>query len=231
VWWALFTLPIALYVHETGQEGRLGWVASAKAGFQQLSGTVHHLRSLRQVWLFLIAYFLYIDGVNTVAHMAVDYGLSLGFDSSVLLSALLMTQFIAFPAALAAGWLGGRFGAKRVIIASIAVYAVACIWSSTMQNANDFYWLAAAIGLVMGGIQALSRSMYARMIPKDQAAEFFGFFNMLGKFAAVFGPLLMGVASYLSGSARFSILVIVALFAAGAIVLYYVDEKSHKQEE
>ncbi|NWF38635.1 MFS transporter [Mariprofundus sp. NF] len=230
VWWALFTIPIALYVHETGQEGRLGWVASARAGFHQLSGTIHHLRSLKQVWLFLIAYFLYIDGVNTVAHMAVDYGLSLGFDSSVLISALLMTQFIAFPAALAAGWLGARFGAKRVIIASIAVYAVACIWSSTMQNANDFYWLAAAIGLVMGGIQALSRSMYARMIPKQQAAEFFGFFNMLGKFAAVFGPLLMGLASYLTGSARFSILVIVALFAAGAIVLYYVDEKSEMQE-
>ena len=99
-----------------------------------------------------------------------------------------------------------------------------------MQNANDFYWLAAAIGLVMGGIQALSRSMYARMIPKQQAAEFFGFFNMLGKFAAVFGPLLMGLASYLTGSARFSILVIVALFAAGAIVLYYVDEKTQVQE-
>jgi len=230
VWWTLFTIPIALYVHETGQEGRLGWVASARAGFHQLSGTIHHLRSLKRVWLFLIAYFLYIDGVNTVAHMAVDYGLSLGFDSSVLISALLMTQFIAFPAALAAGWLGARFGAKRVIIASIAVYAVACIWSSTMQNADDFYWLAAAIGLVMAGIQALSRSMYARMIPKQQAAEFFGFFNMLGKFAAVFGPLLMGLASYLTGSARFSILVIVALFAAGAIVLYYVDEKSEMQE-
>jgi len=230
VWWALFTIPVALYVHETGQEGRLGWVASARAGFHQLSGTFHHLRSLQQVWLFLIAYFLYIDGVNTVAHMAVDYGLSLGFDSSVLISALLMTQFIAFPAALVAGWLGARFGAKRVIIASIAVYAFACIWSSTMQNANDFYWLAAAIGLVMGGIQALSRSMYARMIPKQQAAEFFGFFNMLGKFAAVFGPLLMGLASYLTGSARFSILVIVALFAAGAIVLYYVDEKTQVQE-
>ena len=94
-----------------------------------------------------------------------------------------------------------------------------------MQQASDFYWLAAAIGLVMGGIQALSRSMYARLIPKQQSAEFFGFFNMLGKFAAVFGPLLMGLASYLTGSARMSILVIVALFAAGAIVLYYVEDK------
>ena len=230
LWWALFTIPVALFVHETGETGRLGLVASARAGFHQLGGTVQHLRSLKQVWLFLIAYFLYIDGVNTVAHMAVDYGLSLGFDAAVLITALLMTQFIAFPAALATGWLGGRFGAKLVIIVSICIYAIACIWSSTMQNANDFYWLAAAIGLVMGGIQALSRSMYARMIPRHQAAEFFGFFNMLGKFAAVFGPMLMGLASYLSGSARFSILVIVVLFAAGAIVLYYVDDKSQTQE-
>ena len=95
-----------------------------------------------------------------------------------------------------------------------------------MQNSVDFYWLAGAIGLVMGGVQALSRSMYARMIPKEQAAEFFGFFNMLGKFAAVLGPALMGLASLISGSARFSILVIVALFAAGAILLYYVDTDS-----
>ncbi|ATX81630.1 MFS transporter, UMF1 family [Mariprofundus ferrinatatus] len=228
LWWALFTLPVAFFVHEAGGSGRMGLVASARAGFHQLSDTIHHLRSLKQVWLFLIAYFLYIDGVNTVAHMAVDYGLSLGFEADVLIAALLLTQFIAFPSAIAAGWLGERFGAKRVIIASIAVYAIACIWSSTMQNANDFYWLAAAIGLVMGGIQALSRSMYARIIPRKQATEFFGFFNMLGKFATVFGPLLMGVASVVSGSARFSILVIVALFAAGAIVLYYVDE--HRQE-
>ncbi|HXH71785.1 MAG TPA: MFS transporter [Mariprofundaceae bacterium] len=224
VWWAVFTLPVAFYVHEEGREDRLGWIASAKAGFNQLGGTFRHLRSLRQVWLFLAAYFLYIDGVNTVAHMAVDYGLSLGFDSSVLITALLLTQFVAFPAAILLGWLGERFGAKRVIMASILVYALVCIWSSTMQEAHDFYWMAAAIGLVIGGIQALSRSMYARMIPKAQAAEFFGFFNMLGKFAAVLGPFLMGAASLISGSARFSILVIVLLFAVGAYVLYLVEE-------
>jgi len=228
IWWGLFTLPLALYVHEEGREQRLGWIASARAGFSQLGDTFQHLRSLRQVWLFLAAYFLYIDGVNTVAHMAVDYGLSLGFDSSVLITALLLTQFVAFPSAIALGWLGEKLGAKQVIMASIVVYALVCVWSSTMQNASDFYWMATAIGLVMGGIQALSRSMYARMIPKHQAAEFFGFFNMLGKFAAVLGPLLMGAASLISGSARVSILVIVLLFAAGAFVLYRVNEHEHE---
>jgi len=229
IWWALFTLPMLFFVHEKGEVESAHWLVAARDGFSQLGDTFHHLRGLKQIWLFLLAYFLYIDGVNTVARMAVDYGLSLGFDSDVLITALLMTQFIAFPAALAMGWLGERWSGKGVILVSLAVYSAVCIWSTTMQNSVDFYWLAAAIGLVMGGVQALSRSMYARMIPKDQAAEFFGFFNMLGKFAAVLGPALMGMASLVSGSARFSILVIVALFAAGAIILYYVDT-NHRYE-
>jgi len=223
LWWALFSLPLLRFVYEKGEVESAHWLVAARDGFSQLGDTFRHLRSLRQIWLFLLAYFLYIDGVNTVARMAVDYGLSLGFDSDVLITALLMTQFIAFPAAIALGWLGERWSGKGVILVSLAVYSAVCIWSTTMQNSTDFYWLAAAIGLVMGGVQSLSRSMYARMIPKDQAAEFFGFFNMLGKFAAVLGPALMGMASLISGSARFSILVIVALFAAGAIILYYVD--------
>ncbi len=226
LWWALFSLPLARFVHEQNEVLSAHWLNAAKNGFRQLGGTFHDLRGLKQIWLFLLAYFLYIDGVNTVARMAVDYGLSLGFDSSVLITALLMTQFIAFPSALAMGWLGERWSAKGVILVSLAVYSAVCIWSSTMQQASDFYWLAAAIGLVMGGVQALSRSMYARMIPKHQAAEFFGFFNMLGKFAAVLGPAMMGMASLISGSARFSILVIVVLFAAGALLLYFVDTGS-----
>jgi len=224
-WWVVFTLPLARWVHEDREAVSAHWLTAAKNGFRQLADTFHHLRGLKQVWLFLLAYFLYIDGVNTVARMAVDYGLSLGFDSGVLISALLMTQFIAFPSALAVGWLGERWQAKGVLLICIAIYAVVCIWSATMQSEQDFYWLAAAIGLVMGGVQALSRSMFARMIPKHQSAEFFGFFNMLGKFAAVLGPAMMGVASMVSGSSRFSILVIVLLFAAGAALLYRVDEK------
>ncbi len=224
LWWALFTLPLASFVHEQGEAESVHWLQAARRGFGQFVGTFHHLRGQKQIWLFLLAYFLYIDGVNTVARMAVDYGLALGFDSSVLMTALLMTQFIAFPSALALGWIGERWSARGTILASLAVYSGVCIWSAGMQHAADFYWLAAAIGLVMGGVQALSRSMYARMIPKGQAAEFFGFFNMLGKFAAVMGPALMGVASMLSGSARTSILVIVVLFVAGGFMLYRVDE-------
>jgi len=232
VWWALFSLPLLFNVPEPKKELATPKRHAIRNGFRQLHTTFHQLRSLRPVWLFLLAYFFYIDGVNTVARMAVDYGLSLGFDSSVLITALLMTQLIAFPSALALGWLGERWSPKGVILICLAVYVVVCVWSSNMQQAIDFYWLAAAIGLVMGGVQALSRSMYARLIPAHQAAEFFGFFNMLGKFAAVMGPALMGIVSLASGSARLSILAIVVLFIAGAILLLRVDEhhRSHTNE-
>ncbi|MDQ6993622.1 MAG: MFS transporter [Mariprofundus sp.] len=226
VWWALFSLPLAVHVVEERRAVRTPLLQLTRDAFIQLGGTFQQLRSLKNIGLFLLAYFLYIDGVNTVARMAVDYGLALGFDASVLMTALLMSQFIAFPAALALGWLGEQWHCKGTLLICIAVYAVVCIWSSTMQSAADFYWLAAAIGLVMGGVQALSRSMYARMIPPHQAAAFFGFYNMLGKFAAVLGPLMMGVASMLTGSARFSILVIVLLLAAGGTLLYRVDERA-----
>jgi UMF1 family MFS transporter len=229
LWWALFTVPLIRSVHERGERESVAWGRVMLAGWHQFVGTFHHVRRLRSVFLFLAAYFLYIDGVGTIIRMAVDYGLSLGFESGVLITALLLTQFVAFPAALAWGRLGERWGAKPSVLVCIAVYICICIWGYGMQNTFDFYLLAVAIGLVMGGIQSLSRSMYARMIPVDQAAEFFGFYNMLGKFAAVLGPLMMGAASMLSGSSRVSILVIVLLFAAGGILLYRVNIKHFEE--
>jgi UMF1 family MFS transporter len=223
IWWALFTWPLIRSVHERGERDAMAWRQTFVAGWQQFINTFHHVRRLRVVFLFLAAYFLYIDGVGTIIRMAVDYGLSLGFESNVLIVALLLTQFVAFPAALVWGRLGERWGAKRSILICIGGYVGICIWGYGMENARDFYLLAAAIGLVMGGIQALSRSVYARLIPQGQAAEFFGFYNMLGKFAAVLGPLMMGAVSVLSGSARASILVIILLFAAGGMLLYRVN--------
>jgi UMF1 family MFS transporter len=223
IWWALFTWPLIRSVHERGERDAVAWRQTFVAGWQQFINTFHHVRRLRVVFLFLAAYFLYIDGVGTIIRMAVDYGLSLGFESNVLIVALLLTQFVAFPAALVWGRLGERWGAKRSILICIGGYVGICIWGYGMENARDFYLLAAAIGLVMGGIQALSRSVYARLIPQGQAAEFFGFYNMLGKFAAVLGPLMMGAVSVLSGSVRASILVIILLFAAGGMLLYRVN--------
>ena len=220
IWWALFTWPLISRVHEQREASEVAWHSAMISGWQQFIETFHHIRQLRVIFIFLAAYFLYIDGVGTIARMAVDYGLSLGFQSSVLITALLLTQFVAFPAALVWGRLGERWGARQSILVCIVAYIGICLWGYSMDSEADFYLLASAVGLVMGGIQALSRSLYARLIPAHQSAEFFGFYNMLGKFAAVLGPMMMGVASMLSGSARFSILVIILLFAAGAMLLY-----------
>jgi len=224
-WWALFSLPLFFFFKEPIREQRSrGWSA-LKAGLQQLVSTFHRIRSLRVVFLFLIGYWFYIDGVGTIVRMAVDYGMGLGLDHKSLIMALLVTQFVGFPAAIAFGFLGERIGAKRGILIGIAIYAGVTSWSYFMTEVWEFYVLALVIGLVQGGVQSLSRSMYARIIPADKAGEFFGFYNMLGKFATVLGPILMGIVGLATGSPRMSILVILILFLIGAIFLYFVDEQ------
>jgi UMF1 family MFS transporter len=224
-WWGVFTIPLLVFVKEAPRSRRAaGWTA-VQAGLRQLGETMRHLRALRPVWLFLLAYWCYIDGVHTIARMAVDYGMALGFDPNSLIVALLITQFVGFPAALAFGHAGERLGARPAILTGIAAYATVTVWSYFMTQVWEFYVLAVAIGLVQGGVQSLSRSLYARLIPAEQAGEFFGFYNMLGKFAAVLGPAMVGVASALSGSPRLAILAILVLFIAGAGLLYFVDER------
>ena len=177
------------------------------------------------VLLFLLGYWLYIDGVNTIIVMAVDYGLSLGFDKSALILALLITQFVGFPAAILFGKLGERFGTKKSIFIGLAMYVLVCVWGFFMHREGEFYALAVSIGMVQGGVQSLSRSFYAKIIPPESAARFFGFYDMLGKFAAVIGPFLMGVVGVVTGNPRYSIIAIILLFVAGGFFLYLADEK------
>lgn len=224
LWWALFSIPLLLWVPEPPAPNRVGGLAAIRAGLAQLRGTFHQIRRLRAVGTFLLAYWFYIDGVNTVIHMAVDYGLALGFPADSLIVALLIVQFVGFPAAVAFGRLGERWGPRTGIFIAIAAYVLIAIWGYFIQRPWEFYGLATAIGLVQGGIQSLSRSLYARLIPAEQSGEFFGFFNMLGKFAAVLGPVLMGAVSLLSGNPRLSILSLLVLFAGGALLLARVDE-------
>ncbi|MHC1743428.1 MAG: MFS transporter [Syntrophobacteraceae bacterium] len=225
IWWAAFSIPLLLYVPEIGSAGHCGSAGVAfRDGMRQLAATFREIRKLRVVLLFLVAYWFYIDGVDTVIRMAVDYGLSLGFSAKNLLLALLITQFVGFPAAIAFGWIGERIGPKTGIYIGIAVYFAVTVWAYFMNSDGEFYAMAIAIGLVQGGIQSLSRSLYARIIPRDKSAEFFGFYNMLGKFAAVMGPFLMGVTSLLTGKPRSSILALGVLFAIGAGLLTQVRE-------
>ncbi len=224
VWWLLFSIPVLVFVRERRPSTPLAPMAAMRAGWSEIFRTVASLRQYRAVAMFLLAYWLYIDGVNTVIKMAVDYGLSLGFPATSLIVALLITQFVGFPAALAFGWLGKRLGPKAGIQIAIVVYLAITIWAYWLDSVHDFYAMAVVIGLVQGGVQSLSRSYYGRLIPRGKTGEFFGFFNMMGKFAAVLGPLLTGWVALVSGSSRLAILSLVLLFGVGGILLQRVRE-------
>jgi UMF1 family MFS transporter len=233
VWWALFSVPLFLFVKEPANEEAKPAVNMVKAGFTQLKETFQKVRQLKSIFLFLAAYWLYMDGVDTIVRMAVDYGISIGFESNDLIVALLITQFVGFPSAIGFGYLGGKIGAKRAIFIAIAVYLFVTIWGAFMETKNEFYILAIIIGLVQGGIQALSRSYYAKIIPVDKSAEYFGFYNMLGKFATVLGPVLMGGVGLIVRSmgyssniaSRASITSISLFFIAGGTLFYFVNDE------
>ena len=245
LWWGGFSLFLVFWLPEARSPGDSpGWPRVVRQGLARLGRTLKRLRRLPMLWLFLLAYWFYIDGVDTIIRMAVDYGLSLGFKAQDLIKALLITQFVGFPSALAFGRLARAWGVRRCLYLAMAVYALVCLLAMGMSRPLHFYLLAAAIGLVQGGIQALSRSYYTRFIPPGQEAEFFGFFNLLGKFAAILGPALVGLVglglrSWLLApgapperveaaqrlAARGSIGSVVLLFVVGAALFHFVDEK------
>ncbi len=222
VWWLVFMLPLAFYVTEQPGLPGGGGQGSLRASLAELRQTLRHVLGYRNMLIFLAAYWLYIDGVNTIVKMAVDYGMALGFDTQMLLAALLLTQFVAFPAALLFGRIGERLGARGGVLIGIAVYAGVTAWAYFLHTVVQFFAMAVVIGLVQGGVQSLSRSFFGRLVPEGKSAEFFGFFNMVGKFGTVLGPLLVGLVAYLTGSSRASILSLVLLFAAGGVLLLWV---------
>lgn len=223
VWWVLFSLPLILFVHEPRATATVSAWQTMRDGFVQLASTLVEVRRLRMVFLFLLAYWLYIDGVHTVISMAVGYGKSLGFSTSSLITALLAVQFVGFPAALLFGWLGQRLGPRNGIYLAIVVYSVVTIWACFLQTETEFFIMAVLIGLVQGGVQALSRSLYASIIPVGKAGEFFGFYGMLGKFAAIIGPFLVAWTGLLTGSSRLGIVSLLILFVLGGFLLTRVD--------
>jgi MFS transporter, UMF1 family len=223
VWWAVFTIPILLFVPEPKNENSVPLLHALKAGAKQLKQTFNRIREMKVIGIFLLAYWFYIDGVDTIVRMAVKMGSSLGFETGDLIVALLMVQFIAFPAALAYNWFAQKIGTKNAVFVAIGGYAAITFLAYFMNDRLHFFALAGLIGLFQGGIQALSRSLYARLIPVGKEGEFFGFYNMLGKFAAVIGPVLMGWVTLATGSVRLGILSILILFILGALLLTKVD--------
>ncbi|MGB8330241.1 MAG: MFS transporter [Polyangiales bacterium] len=222
-WWAVFSVPLLLSVRETPTDDRAPRLEAVRAGIRQLVDTLKEIRSFKALVLFLVAYWIYIDGVNTVIKTAVFFGdRILGLEQASLITALLVTQFVAFPAALGFGWLGQRIGPKPAILIGLGVYLLALIYAwGLLTDAGDFYVLAVAIGLVQGGVQSLSRSLYARLVPPSKTAEFFGFFNMVGKFATIFGPLMIAFTPLLVPGAteRDGILSLTLLFLIGGVLL------------
>lgn len=226
LWWAVFSLPLLLLVPEPPATrttpGHPAWLQ----GFIQLRTTLGNLRRYRSVCIFLLAYWLYIDGVGTVIRMAVAYGRALGFERDQLITALLLVQFIGFPAAIAFGHLGQRIGPRRGITIGLAVYILVCIWGALIRSPWEFFAIAILVGLVQGGVQALSRSCYALLIPVHMSGEFFGFYNLMGKFAALIGPPLFGLSGAWFGDVRYSMLAVILLFVAGGVVLWRLPDSA-----
>lgn len=231
IWWSIFTIPILLRVPEPPNATKeISFSKAIGQGFRQLGNTFREIRHLKYIGLFLVAFWLYIDGVDTIIRMALKYGQSLSNSSSEfnltdadLVIMLLLVQFVAFPGTLLYNLFASKVGTKNGLFVAILGYIGITIFGYFISQPWHFYVIGGLVGLFQGGIQALSRSFYSRMIPKDKTAEFMGFFNMWGKFAAVIGPALMGIVTLITDDVRKGILSILILFVLGAFVLFFVD--------
>ena len=221
VWWLVFLMPLMFIVEERkpgqAQQGHL--IADA---YRRLRNTVTHIRKYTAVWRFLIAYWLYIGGVFTVIFMAVNFGQRLGFSSTDLVTALLITNFAGFPATLAYGYIGHRIGPKPAIYIGLTVYVAVAIYATVLQDVKQFYAMAIIIGMVQGGVQGMSRSLFASLIPEQHSGEFFGFYNMVTKFAHILGPVLVGIVTAVFADPKFIIAALLPLFLAGGYTLLAV---------
>ena len=220
IWWFIFLIPLAVTYKEPSAKVVENQVI--KNSFKNLINTFISISQYRNAFMFLIAFFLFIDGVHTVVALAATFALNLGLDSSSVIIALLMVQFIAFPSTLMWAYVGEKYSDKFVINFSILIYILIIIYTLFLSNAMEFYILAAMVGFVQGGIQGSSRGLFAKLIPHDKAGEFFGLFNTFGKAGAFMGPALVGLFLALFENVRISLLPILVLFVLGLIVLYFV---------
>jgi UMF1 family MFS transporter len=218
LWWFVFALPLFFTVPETKRP-----TEESRGSIAMLKATVKDIASRKPVWMFLVAYFLFIDGVNTISKMAVDFGINLGFGTDKLMASLVVVQLVAFPATFAGGYLAGRFGAKRCLLAAIGIYLAVVLYAFTLKAEWQFFVMAGMIGCAIGVVPALSRAVFTQMIPPGKAAEYFGLYGIFGRFAAIFGPLLLGWITVTFNNPRLGILSVGILLVAGAAVLWFVE--------
>jgi UMF1 family MFS transporter len=225
VWWLVFSIPLFRRLADPGTGSRLSIsLPGITVGFQRLLGTLRQIRRYRQLRLFLVAFWIYNDGISTIIKLAAAFGDEIGLDFNQMLIALVLTQFIGFPCSIGFGGLAQTLGSKRSIFLGLSVYTLVSIAGFFMTSAAHFYMLAVIVGLVQGGTQALSRSLFATMVPKTRSAEFFGLFSTGEKMAGIIGPVIFGLMGQLTGSSRWGIISVTVLFIAGAALLYRVDE-------
>jgi MFS transporter, UMF1 family len=226
VWWALFSIPLFRNVPEPPvriePDERPG-ESPVRVAFVRLGETFRELRSYRQAFLMLLAFLIYNDGIQTIIKMATAYGTEIGIGQSALIGAILLVQFVGIPCTFLFGTVAGRIGAKRALFLGLLAYAVISILGYYMTTATHFYVLAGLVGVVQGGTQALSRSLFASMIPQHKSGEFFGFFSIFEKFAGIFGPLIFAGTIAVTGSSRNAILSVIGFFAVGAALLALVN--------
>lgn len=225
VWWLAFSVPVLRDVHQTHFKAREAHLF--RHTLKGLAGTCKKIARDKRLLMFMLAFFFYIDGVHTIITMSTSYGTDLGIDSVQLVLALLVTQFVAFPSAIAYGRLAGRFGTKRMLL--IAVFAYFCITlfaAFFLRSAVEFWVLAVCVGLFQGGIQALSRSEFGKLIPKENANEYYGFFDIFGKYATIMGTLLVSVFTQLTGSSSYGVLSVAVLFIVGFVLLWKMPEEA-----
>ncbi|MGE0909062.1 MFS transporter [Bacillus atrophaeus] len=224
VWWGLFSIPLLKNVHQRYYIEREPHLIANS--FKRLGKTLKHIKQYRALFLFLLAYFFYIDGVGTIITMSTSYGSDLGISSANLLIILFVTQVVAAPFAILYGRLAEIFTGKTMLYAGIVVYMVVCIYAYFLETTLDFWILAMLVATSQGGIQALSRSYFAKLVPKKHANEFFGFYNIFGKFASIMGPLLVAVTAQLTGDSSSAVFSLIVLFVAGIIILAFVPENA-----
>ncbi len=224
IWWAVFSIPLFRHVSEPATvELSAEQINPVRAGFQRLARTFSEVRKYRELTKFIVAFWLYSDGIGTIIKMATIYGTEIGIGRSTLIGAILVVQFVGIPCTMAFSRVAGLLGTKRAIFLTLGIYCVAAVGGYFMTTAWHFWALALLVATAQGGAQALSRSLFGRMVPKAKSAEFFGFYSVSSKFAGIFGPFLFAVVGQLTGTSRLSILSLIFFFVVGGILLSRVN--------
>lgn len=229
VWWIIFYLPLQKNVHQKFS------VASNSApltdSFKRVFQTLHHIKQYKRVAWFLVAYFFYIDGVDTIFTMATAIGMDIGVKTNELMIVMLVVQLVAFPFSIFFGWLADKTSTRKGILLGISVYFIICLYALNLKTSRDFWILALLVGTSQGGLQALSRSYFGKLIPKESGSEFYGFYNILGKFSAVMGPFIVAIVTQMTGQSTIGAASISVLFLVGLVVFAILPKITAKTEK